>query len=218
MIRFMSHKVDLKNEIRRYRADVFKVYAGFSLIAIVGCAFIAMACTRLKPQPNSPEGWLIFFMTVQLSVTVISGASLASHVIASGYSVFTVYRNEAITITPLAELAARQCRIKNTRSAGKAFVRMGIVQRFMQEFAERYDFADFFLDNNFCHYYSGKIQKIKSIRSFGKYTVLRCTVLKYNPAADKRTERSCTFYIDKAGFENSEELISVLKSQYRLQM
>jgi hypothetical protein len=216
MIQFMSHKVDLKNEVRRYRLNFFKMYFGFLLVTIAGCVLLAAASMKLRPQPNSPEGWIIFLLVMLLSVMVVSGACFASRVIASLYSVFTVYQNECITVTSLAEVAFKQCRVKNTRNAGKAFVRMGVVMRFMQEFAERYDFADFFLNNEFCYCYSGTLKKIKSIRSFGKYTVLRCRVLKFDPAAKKQTERSCTFYIDKAGFENSEELISILESRLRL--
>ncbi len=216
MIQFMSHKVDLKNEVRRYRADIFKMYSVFVLTAIAGCVLIAMACSWLDPRPNSAEGWIVFLLVMLLTSLIVFGVRFVSTVIASSYSVFTVYRNECITITPLAEIGFKQCRIKNTRNAGKAFVRMGVVMRFMQEFVERYDFADFFLNNEFCYYYSGTLKKIKSIRSFGKYTVLRCRVLKYDPMTKTQTERSCTFYIDKVGFENSEELISVLSSRLRL--
>ncbi len=216
MIQFMSHKVDFKNEVRRYRLNFFKMYFGFLLVTIAGCVLLAMLSMRLDPQPNSPEGWIIFLLVMLLSVLVVFGVCFVSRTIASLYTVFTVYQNECITITPLAEVAFRQCRIKNTRNAAKAFVRTGVVMKFMQEFVERYDFADFFLNNEFCYYYSGTLKKIKSIRRFGKYTVLRCRVLKFDSAAKKQTERSCTFYIDKAGFENSEELISILESRLRL--
>ncbi|MBQ8725268.1 MAG: hypothetical protein IJY74_06335 [Oscillospiraceae bacterium] len=192
------------------------MYSGFVLAAAAGCVLIAMACSKLDPQPNSPEGWIIFFLVMLLTLFIVFGARFVSAIIASSYSVFTVYQNELITITPLAEVAFKQCRIKNTRNAGKAFVRIGVVMRFMQELAERYDFEDLFLNNDFCFYYSGTLKKIRSVRRFGKYTVLRCRVLKFDSIAKKQTERSCTFYIDKVGFENSEELISVLSSRLRL--
>ena len=216
MIQFMSHKVDLKRAVRRYRSDFFKMYSGFLLAAMTGCVLIAMACRKLDPQPNSPEGWIVLLLVMLLTLLIVFGARLVSSVIAASYSVFTVYQNECITITPLAEAAFKQCRIKNTRNAAKAFIRIGRVMRFMQEFVERYDFADFFLNHDFCYYYSGTLKKIKSIRKLGKYTVLRCRILKYDPIAKKQTERSRTFYIDKVGFENSEELISILESRLRL--
>ena len=108
MIQFMSHKVDLRNEVRRYRLNFFKMYFGFLLVTIAGCVLLAVASMKLKPQPNSPEGWIIFLLVILLSAVIVFGACFVSRVIASLYSVFTVYQNECITITPLAEVAFKQ--------------------------------------------------------------------------------------------------------------
>ncbi|MBQ8297952.1 MAG: hypothetical protein IJX77_09245 [Ruminococcus sp.] len=217
MITLLSYKVNLKNEALRYRARLLRIVFGSVFLISAGAVLLAVMSIKLDPQPQSPEGWAIAATLILLSLLSILGIRFAVNILASAYSVFTLYRDGQVTVTPLAEVASKNIGGKVRGSLLGVFRRTGLISRKMQEFAERYDFEDFFAGHDFGYYYSHRIKKLRSIRRIGKYTVIRCKTEKYNPIAKKQTVQNCAFYIDKSDFENAEELISVLESQLRLQ-
>lgn len=216
MITLLSHKVNLKNEAGRYHVNFIKnALCSFSFIA-AGIVLLVVLSSALNPQPNSAEGWILFALLAVISVSLIFIVKFAAKILSSSYCVFAVYRNDTITITPLSEVALKNIGSRVKASFNGSLKAARKASKVMQDFVERYDFEDFFLDSDFCYYYSHRITTLRSIRQIGKYTVIRCKTEKYDPIAKKQKPRNCTFYINKAEFENSEELISVLNSQLRM--
>lgn len=214
MLHFLSHKVNLGNEARLYY-NRFIRSSLFSLIFIIaGIVLMVVLCSALNPQPNSKEGWILFVLLAVISLTLVAVTAFNAGILSSSYCVFAVYRNDMITITPLSEVALKNVgRVKHSfRGSIKAARKASTV---MCNFVERYDFADFFLDSNFLSAYSHRLVRILGIRRMGKFTVIRCVTEKYNPAANKQETKKRSFYIDRAVFENSHELISVLESRLR---
>lgn len=214
MLHFLSHKVNLKNEARLYHVNFIKnALCSFSFI-VVGIVLMVVLSSVLKPQPNSAEGWILFALLAVISLALVFTVKFNAGILSSSYCVFAVYRNDTITITPLSEAALKNVpRIKTTFNGSLKAARQA--SKIMQEFVERFDFEDFFLDSGFLGKYSHNLVKILSIRKTGKYTVVRCRTQKYNPALKKQELKKHTFYINKAVFENSHELISVLESRLR---
>lgn len=214
MITFLSHNVNLKNEARLYYTRFIRNSLFSFLFFVVGVALMIFLCSALNPQPNSKEGWILFALLAVISVALVVIVAFNAGILSSSYCVFAVYRNDTITITPLSEVALKNVgRIKTSfKGSLKAAKKASVV---MQNFVERYDFEDFFLDSSFLGTYSHNLVKILSIRKMGKYTVVRCKTQKYNPALKKQELRKCTFYINMAVFENVHELISVLESRLR---
>lgn len=215
MIVFHSHKVNLKNEARLYHVNFIKnALCSFSFIA-AGIVLLVVLSSVLNPQPNSPEGWIITLLLMIISVGSIFVVRFAANILSSSYCVFTLYRNDMMIITPLSEVALKNIkgRIKHSFNGSLKAARQAA--KIMQEFVERYDFEDFFLDSQFCGLYSHKLIKIINIRKLGKYTAVRCETQKYNLTLKKQELKKCTFYINRAEFENADELISVLESRLR---
>ncbi len=214
MLHFLSHKVNLKNEARLYHVNFIKNSLLSFVFFVIGVILIVVLSSALNPQPNSAEGWILFAMLAVISVALVFIIKFNAGILSSSYCVFAVYRNDTITITPLSEVALKNVgRIKTSFYGSiKAAKRASTV---MQDFTERYDFEDFFLDNSFLGTYSHNLLKILSIRKMGKYTVVRCRTEKYNPALKKQETKNRSFYINGAVFENSHELISVLESRLR---
>lgn len=215
MITFLSHKVNLKNEARLYHINFIKTALFSSLFFVAGVVLLVVLSSALNPQPNSAEGWIIFALLAVISISLVFIVKFNAGILSSSYCVFAVYRNDTITITPLSEVALKNIngKIKTTFNGSlKAAKKASVV---MQNFVERYDFEDFFLDSSFLGTYSHNLVKILSIRKMGKYTAVRCETQKYNPALKKHELRKCTFYINMAVFENVHELISVLESRLR---
>lgn len=215
MIALISHKVNLKNEARLYHINFIKTALPCFLGIVAGIVLLVIMSSVLDPQPNSPEGWIIFLLLMIISVGSIFEIRFAANILSSSYCVFTFYRNDVMMITPLSEVALKNIggRIKTSFNGSLKAARKA--SQVMQNFVERYDFEDFFLDSSFLGIYSHTLVKILSIRKRGKYTVIRCKTQKYNPALKKQELRKCTFYIKKDEFENSHELISVLESRLR---
>lgn len=214
MLHFLSHKSNLKNESRLYYVNFIKnSLCSFSFI-VVGIVLMVVLSSALNPQPNSAEGWILFALLAVITLALVVVVAFNAGILSSSYCVFAVYRNDTITITPLSEVALRNVsRIKTSFNGSLKAARQA--SQVMQNFTERYDFEDFFLDNSFLSTYSHNLVKILSIRKMGKYTVVLCKTQKYNPALKKQELKKCTFYINKAEFENSEELLSVLRSRLR---
>lgn len=215
MITFLSHKVNLRNEARLYHINFIKTALGcFSFIA-AGIVLMAFLSSALNPQPNSAEGWILFALLMAISVSLVFIVKFAANILSSSYCVFTLYRNDMMIITPLSEVALKNIggRIKTSFNGSLKAARQA--STVMQNFVERYDFEDFFLDSSFINLYSHRLIKILSIRKMGKYTAVRCNTEKYNPTLKKQEQKKHTFYIKKAEFENSDELISVLESRLR---
>lgn len=214
MITFLSHKVNLKNEARLYHVNFIKNALCSSIFFIAGVILMIVLSSVLNPQPNSAEGWILFALLAVISLAFVVIVAFNAGILSSSYCVFAVYRNDTITITPLSEVALRNVsRIKvSFKGSLKAAKKASVV---MQNFVERYDFEDFFLDSSFLGTYSHNLVKILSIRKMGKYTVVLCKTQKYNPVLKKQELRKCTFYINRAVFENAHELISVLESRLR---
>lgn len=214
MITFLSHKVNLKNEARLYYANFIKNSLFSFLFFVAGVALMIFLCSALNPQPNSSEGWIIFALLAVVSAALVAVTAFNAGILSSSYCVFAVYRNDTITITPLSEVALKNVgRIKPSFKGSLKAAKQA--SQVMQNFVERYDFEDFFLDSSFLATYSYNLVRILSIRKMGKYTAVRCETQKYNPALQKQEQRKCTFYINKTVFENADELISVLESRLR---
>ncbi len=214
MISFLSHKVNLKNEARLYY-NRFIRNSLFSLIVFaVGVVLMVVLCSALNPQPNSKEGWILFALLAVISVALVAVTAFNAGILSSSYCVFAVYRNDMITITPLSEVALKNAgRIKiSVKGILKSSKQASVV---MHNFVEHYDFEDFFLDSSFLSAYSHRLVKILGIRRMWKFTVIRCVTEKYNPATNKQETKKRFFCIDRAVFENSHELISVLESRLR---
>lgn len=214
MLHFLSHRVNLKNEAERYYVNFIKNSLLSFVLFVIGVVLMVVLSSALRPQTNSAEGWILFALLAIISVAFVVIVAFNAGILSSSYCVFAVYRNDTITITPLSEVALKNVgrikpsfkgRLKAARQAAKV----------MQDFTERYDFEDFFLDSSFLSTYSHKLVKILSIRKIGKYTVVRCRTEKYNPILKKQETRNVFFYINHAAFENSSELISVLESRLR---
>ncbi|MBQ9957075.1 MAG: hypothetical protein IJO99_05860 [Ruminococcus sp.] len=214
MLHFLSHKVNLKNEARLYYARFIRSSLFSFLFFVAGVALMIFLCSALNPQPNSKEGWIIFALLAVVSVAFVAVTTFNARILSSSYCVFAVYRNDTITITPLSEVALKNAgRIKiSVKDILKSAKQASVV---MHNFVERYDFEDFFLDSSFLSAYSHNLVKILGIRRMGKFTVIRCVTEKYNPATNKQETKKRFFYIDRAVFENSHELISVLESRLR---
>lgn len=214
MLTFLSHKVNLKNEARLYHVNFIKNALFSSIFFVAGIVLIVVLSSVLNPQPNSAEGWILFALLAVISVALVVIVAFNAGILSSSYCVFAVYRNDTITITPLSEVALKNVgRIKTTFNGSLKAARKA--STIMQNFVERYDFEDFFLDSSFINLYSHRLIKILSIRKMGKYTAVRCNTEKYNPTLKKQEQKKHTFYIKKAEFENSDELISVLESRLR---
>ncbi len=214
MLHFLSHKVNLKNEARLYYANFIKNSLFSSLFFIAGVVLLVVLSSVLNPQPNSSEGWILFSLLAIISVSVVLIVAFNAGILSSSYCVFAVYRNDTITITPLSEVALKNVgRIKTSFKGSLKAAKQA--SQVMQNFVERYDFEDFFLDSSFLATYSHNLVKILGISKIGKYTAVRCKTQKYNPALKKQELRKCIFYINKAVFENADELISVLESRLR---
>lgn len=214
MLHFLSHKVNLKNEARLYYTRFIRNSLFSFLFFVVCVALMIFLCSALNPQPNSKEGWILFALLAIISVALVAVTAFNAGILSSSYCVFAVYRNDTITITPLSEVALKNVgRIKiSIKGILKSAKQASTV---MHNFVERYDFEDFFLDSSFLDTYSHRLVKILGIRRMGKFTVIRCVTEKFNPAMKKQETKKCFFYIDRAVFENSHELISVLESRLR---
>ncbi|MBE6856407.1 MAG: hypothetical protein E7500_03115 [Ruminococcus sp.] len=214
MLHFLSHKVNLKNEARLYYTRFIRNSFFSFLFFVAGVALMIFLGSALNPQPNSKEGWILFALLAVVSVAFVAVTAFNAGILSSSYCVFAVYRNDTITITPLSEVALKNAgRIKmSVKGILKSAKQASVV---MHNFVERYDFEDFFLDSSFLSAYSHNLVKILGIRRMGKYTVIRCVTEKYNPATNKQETKKRSFYIDRAVFENSHELISVLESRLR---
>lgn len=214
MLHFLSHKVNLKNEARLYHVNFIKNSLLSFVFFVIGVVLMIVLSSALNPQPNSKEGWILFALLAVVSVALVAVTAFNAGILSSSYCVFAVYRNDTITITPLSEVALKNAgRIKiSIKGILKSAKQASVV---MHNFVERYDFEDFFLDSSFLSAYSHNLVKILGIRRMGKFTVIRCVTEKYNPATDKQETKKRSFYVDRAVFENSHELISVLESRLR---
>lgn len=214
MLLFLSHKVNLKNQAERYYVNFIKNSLLSFMFFVIGVVLMVVLSSVLSPQPNSAEGWILFALLAIISVAFVVIIALNAGILSSSYCVFAVYGNDTITITPLSEVALKNVgRIKPSFKGRLRAARQAA--KVMQAFTERYDFENFFLDSSFLSTYSHKLVKIFSIRIIGKYTVVRCRTEKYNPIIKKQETRNAFFYINHAAFENSSELISVLRSRLR---
>ena len=215
MITFLSHKVNLKNEAKRYCTNFIKNALFNFLFVALGIVLLVVLSAALDPKPNSAEGWILFVLLAVISVSLVFIVKFAANILSSSYCVFAVYRNDTITITPLSEVALKNIggRIKTSFNGSLKAARKA--SKVMYDFVERYDFEDFFLDSSFLSVYSHNLVKLLSIRKMGRYTIIRCKTQKYNPALKKQETKKHSFYINRAVFENSHELISVLESRLR---
>lgn len=212
MITNISRDKDLPEKCKKYFSKIIVMLICTLAVFLLVSTIIGYICIDLQPEPGSPELWGIMLAMVVVVLVVVRVLMIATTRMNSSYFVYTIHSKGSICVTSVMDIAARTSNIRLPHGS-LGYLRYAREQsKKAAEIVEEQLNGDNFTNESLFEDSAYRIFKIEKISDNGTDVKLECGAFVFDRLKNKLIKKKCKFYVNKADFENFDEVLLALES------